>query len=484
MDVFKNIFTRVLAWSVVAAAPFVVLVSLRSLPWTSWLFRGIDDFTFWLAIIVAEAVLFMLAIMFDRSLVTTFRFAVKSLFRNLLRTILTAAAVMVLAVAATLVVTMLWFIDKQMTGSSKTLNAIGSARWDLPSQLPPSYGPILEEGAYHKPGDVKPDKSMLWTFYFGTMEKQKLSRESFVFFFCTDPSTISSMLPDVDLFTDAQRAQFDVWAKQMKEDPRKVIIGEDRLATLNKRVGERFTVTGINFKEVDLEVEVIGAFPKGRYGQVGVLNRDYFFKTIQEEYPKTHKNAQHPLAEKCLNLAFLRVPDKAAFDKLAEQVESAKELTQPAMKVETESSGVASFLESYRDLLLALRYLATPAMLLTMVVIVATAISISVRERRKELAILKVLGFGPSQILWMVMVEALLVGAVAGFVSTALHYLVLQYGMGGIPFPIAWFNVIPIPLESLAWGPLMGAVCALVGSLIPAWNASGVKVADVFAKTA
>jgi putative ABC transport system permease protein len=484
MDVIKNFFSRVLAWAVVAAVPVVVLFSARSLPWTKWMFAGVDDFTFWLILGASEAALLVALFAFDRAVVTTFRFAVKSLSRNLLRSILTALAVMVLGLAATLVVTILQFIDRVMTGNSNTLNAIASSRWDLPSQMSPSYRGDLESGAWAKEGDAKPTHAMSWTFYGGTINKEKPSRENFVFFFATDPSSVTTMLPDIDLLSEKQRAQIDQWAKEMEKDKYKVILGEERLAALNKRVGERITVTSFNYKDIDLEVEIIGTLPAGRYGQVGVMNSEYFYHAIQDDYPAKHNKQQHPMANKCLNLVFLRVPNMNAFNKVAEQIEKSPKFTEPAVKVETESAGVAAFLESYKDLLNGVRYLATPAMLITMVVIIATAISISVRERRKEIAILKVLGFGPGQIMAMVLAEAVLVGGLAGFASTGLHYLALQVGMGGIPFPIAWFSKIPIPLESLAWGPLLGGLCALVGSLIPAWTASRVKVADVFAKTA
>ena len=197
MELIKNAFTRLLAWTAVAAAPVVVLVSVRSLPWTKWMFQSVNDFTFWLILCVSEALLLLLLIVFDRGVLTTFRFAVKSLSRNLLRTMLTALAVVVLGVAATLVVTILQFIDRVMSGNSKTLNAIASSRWAVPSQMPPSYTHDLEAGAAAKPGDVRPTKAMSWTFYGGTVTKDKPSRENFIFFFCTKPGVVTSMLPAI-----------------------------------------------------------------------------------------------------------------------------------------------------------------------------------------------------------------------------------------------------------------------------------------------
>ena len=91
--------------------------------------------------------------------------------------------------------------------------------------------------------------------------------------------------------------------------------------------------------------------------------------------------------------------------------------TQPAVKCETAASGIASFLESYRDLIWMMRWLLAPAILLTLSLVIANAISISVRERRREFAVLRVLGFRPRHILVLVVGEAVALGGFAGLAS-------------------------------------------------------------------
>ena len=61
-----------------------------------------------------------------------------------------------------------------------------------------------------------------------------------------------------------------------------------------------------------------------------------------------------------------------------------------------------------------------------MSLVIANAISISVRERRTEMAVLKVLGFGPRRILMLVLGEALLIGAGSGFLSVAATFLIVN----------------------------------------------------------
>ena len=99
------------------------------------------------------------------------------------------------------------------------------------------------------------------------------------------------------------------------------------------------------------------------------------------------------------------------------------------------------------------------------------------------MAVLKVLGFPPWQILTLVMGEALLIGTLSGAFSAGLAFLVTDY-YGGIKFPIAFFPSFFIPKAALWWGPLIGALTAAVGSFVPAWSARTVKVSEVFSKVA
>jgi putative ABC transport system permease protein len=213
------------------------------------------------------------------------------------------------------------------------------------------------------------------------------------------------------------------------------------------------------------------------------MNRDYLNAEI-DKWPREHGGQPHPISEKRLGLVWLRVPDMPAFSQVAGQIENSPYYSNPQVKCETASSGIASFLDSYRDLIRGMRYLLTPACIASLALVIANAISISVRERQKELAVMKVLGFRPLQILVLVLGEALLLGVGAGFVSAGATWYVVNYVIGGMPFPIAFFPRFYINDGALWWGPAIGGLAALAGSALPAWNACAVKVTDVFAKVA
>jgi putative ABC transport system permease protein len=410
------------------------------------------------------------------------RLVFKSMRRNPLRTLLTGTATLLLVLVITLIWSVLWLLDLVTTERSKDFKAIVTERWQLPSQMPFSYERILQEGAATKPGDVKPQNIMSWQFYGGTLDAKK-SRENLVFFFGVDPAKVLPMMDEFRDLNDEEQALMEDAVRAMQEDKRRILLGRDRLRAINKKVGERISLYGINYQGIDLdECEIYAALPEGRLSLFGLMHRDRLNNALDAYERKTGK--PHPLAKKSLNLVWMQVPDTATYNRLADQILSSSSFTDPAVKVETASSGIAAFLDSYRDMLWGVRWLLVPAILVTLSMVIATAISISVRERRIEMAVLKVLGFGPTRIMLMVLAEAVLIGTVAGFASAGGTWLFVNKVMGGLRVPIAFFPPFRIPLEALGWGPLVGGLTALAGSIVPAWSARGVRVSQVFAKLA
>jgi len=412
-----------------------------------------------------------------------FLLILKNLRRNLLRTILTAIGTMVLVVIVTLVWSILYFLDNATAEKSKNLKGIVTERWQIPSQMPFAYAASLEEGAARNPGDIRPADSMTWQFYGGTIEKEVRTRESFIFAFALDADKLATMMDDLEDLTGDERQQLLENIKKLKSNRKGIIVGRDRLAALQKRVGDTMTIYGINYKDINLEFDIVAELPPGRYDNSAAMNREYLNEAL-DNYPRTHRGEKHPMAAKTLNLVWLRVPDKDSFDKLADQLVSSPLYSNPAVKMETQSSGIAAFLEAYSSLIKGMRWLLAPAILATLSLVIANAISISVRERRMEMAVLKVLGFRPGHLFALVLGEAILIGVVAGVTSAGLTYLVVNDLLGGIKFPIGFFPAFFIPLQAIWWGMAIGIGTALVGSVVPAWTARTVRVSEVFARVA
>jgi putative ABC transport system permease protein len=408
------------------------------------------------------------------------RIVFKSLARNKLRTILTGLATFVLVFIVALIWSSLYFLDLATTERSKDFKAIVTEKWQIPSQMPFSYSNSLKDGAASKPGDVKPADDMTWQFY-GATTDEKRTRESLVFFFAMDPKKVMTMLDDLDQLSAAEDAELRRLVDLIDKNPQYIIVGRDRLKALNKRVGDRISLFSINYKDINFDgIEIAGLLPPGRWDQSAVMHRDLLNNALDAYKQRTGQ--AHPLADKTLNLVWLKLGNTEQYNKVAQQITDSPLYGSPAVKIETASSGIASFLDAYRDLLWGVRWLLVPALLFTMALVIANAISISVRERRTEMAVLKVLGYGPTTILLMVLGEALLIGALSGFISVLTTWLLVNKVMGGIKFPVAFFPAFYIATAALWWGPLIGLVTAFAGSIVPAWSARSVKVSEVFSK--
>jgi putative ABC transport system permease protein len=411
----------------------------------------------------------------------------KSLRRSLVRTSLTYLATFVGVIVVAMIWSVLSFLDAVMTEKAKDVKVIVTEKFQVPSQMPPSYEAGLAAEAAGLPDGLAADRykdMMSWAFVGAATDLEKRTLDSILFFFSMPPAALLTMMDDLDANTigAAERARLEQQVATMQTNIRAVLVGQDKLRALNKTVGDRLKVYSFNYKDIEFEIEIIGTFPRGRYDMSSVMNIDYFRRTL-DAYERSH-GQRHPLADKSLNLFWARFPNKEGYERYAEVVGQPGRFSSPAVKVEMASAAVASFLDSYKDILWGMRALMAPLILAVIVLIVAISYSIGVRERQKEMAILKVLGFAPWQILVLVLGEAVLVGALSGAIATTVAWGGINKVMGGFALPIGFFGKFKVADAALWWGPVTGALAATVGCFLPAWSARRVKVTEVFSRVA
>lgn len=432
-------------------------------------------------ITVAISVVFLIAAAFySLSRPKMALLAAKNLRRNMLRTILTCLATMALVFMITMIWSVIYMLDAQTREKAADFKLIVTERWQIPSQMPMGHADYLnpEKSQYILPKEfnIRPDDFMVWSFYGGTTEKGKMSPETIAFFFALNPNSIIPMMEELSDIDPAL-------PKKLIDNPRGCLLGRDRMRNLNKVVGERFTIYSLNFKDVDLEFEIVGALPDGRYDKLGIFNIDYLNNSL-DKWSADRGGKKHPLDERRLNLIWLRVKDRETFEKAGAVIESSPYFASRPVRCDMASAAVGNFLESYGDMLRFVKWVMVPAILFSMALVVANAISITVRERRSEMAVLKVLGYSPNSILMLVWGESLLVGAISGFLAGLGAVFIVNVLIGGVPLPIAWFPAFFVPGQAAFWGLAMGIGTAFLGSFLPAWQARSVKVSEVFAKVA
>jgi putative ABC transport system permease protein len=151
----------------------------------------------------------------------------------------------------------------------------------------------------------------------------------------------------------------------------------------------------------------------------------------------------------------LENPDQAAA--VGRAIDQTFENSDAETKTETEAEFTAGFLALVGDLALILNSIGL-AVAFTILAVSANTMSMSIRERRKEIAVLKTLGFSSALVLTLVLGEALMIGLVGGAIGAGLASLLLA-NAGGLP----GFGAF---LGSLALSPTMAAAMLGVGALI------------------
>lgn len=149
---------------------------------------------------------------------------------------------------------------------------------------------------------------------------------------------------------------------------------------------------------------------------------------------------------------------------------------------ETSTSDEATFNRAFTEQIGPIALIVTlvvSAAFVAILLIVGTTMALAVRERTKEVGVMKTLGFSSGRILRMVLGESLLlafIGAALGMAAGAGLLLLLSQvsGGNGPAIHFAWATVLP-------WGALIALALGLVTGLPPALGAYRMRVVDAFA---
>ena len=112
--------------------------------------------------------------------------------------------------------------------------------------------------------------------------------------------------------------------------------------------------------------------------------------------------------------------------------------------------------------------------------VAGNAMAQSIRERTNELAVLKTLGFSDGKILTIVLLESCAIAVIGGAIGLGLASLIIAQGdpTGGM-LPIYY-----LPARDLVFGIALVLVLGLGTGLLPAVQASRLKIVDALRRTA
>lgn len=117
------------------------------------------------------------------------------------------------------------------------------------------------------------------------------------------------------------------------------------------------------------------------------------------------------------------------------------------------------------------------AAVLVVLTLVANTISMAVRSRIKENAILQTIGYNAREIMFLVIVEGVILGFVGGLIATAGVFLFLHFGNFSLSSEGATIVFFP-DFYVIASGLMISLLLGLVAGIFPAYRASRSDIVD------
>lgn len=242
------------------------------------------------------------------------------------------------------------------------------------------------------------------------------------------------------------------------------VVSKDLANKLNFKLGDRVTLTG-DIYPVTMELKVVGIFEDPDALDTMYFNVEYLRDLL-------------PVARRSLNSTVTVLADSPeSVPRIAKAVDAMFANSSPPTKSESEQQFALSFVSFLGNIKVFLLVISA-AVTFTILLVSANTMAMSVRERIKEVGVLKTLGFTNGTILGMIIGEAMAIALIGGIIGTAIA-AVLSLGVAH-----AAVGVVP-QLHNLAITPLTGLAClglalllGVISSFIPAWSASKTNILD------
>jgi len=370
---------------------------------------------------------------------------VKNALRNRRRSALTVLSVAASFCLLGVLMSMynIFFVSTVVT-PAQTLRMIVRNRISIANSLPASY----EQRIRRVPGV----RDVTVFQYFGGTYKDARDGKNFFARFAVEPDKFFIVSPHY-LIPEEQKQAF------LKERTA-CIIGKVIAERLNLHVGDRITLVGDIFP-VNLEFTLRGIYDN--LTDDGALLFDY-------EYLREALKARRGGNLDQVGMYLMIVDSADAVPRVSEAIDQMFENSPAETKTESERAFALGFLSYLGDVKLMLISVCG-ALTFTVLLVSANTMAMSVRERVREVGILKTLGYSPQAVLGILLSESMLIALIGGILGLGLAGVITS-ALRHVPVMFFSLRRLGLPLWILAGNVVLAMAVGVVSSFFPAWNAS------------
>jgi len=376
---------------------------------------------------------------------TLTRFVTKSAFRNKRRSILTMGSIALSLLLLTLMMTV-WrsfYIDQGSAQSAQRL--ITRHKVSLIFFLPASYRAKIRSipGVTHVVNET----------WFGGFYKEN-KPENFFAQFGTDPQEVMDLYPEAKIDPD----QLEAW----KKDRAGTIVDSELAKKYGWKVGDKIVIIGTIFP-LNLELTVRGIFTADSPTQTIYFNNTY----LDEGYANI-KGA--------VGFYTIMADSAASVPRVARAVDDMFRNNDRPTKTESERAFQLDWIASLGNVKAFILSICLAVVFATLLV-AGNTMAMSIRERTREVAVMKALGFTRGKVLGLFVSEGVSL-ALAGGIVGALGAYGLVFLLAHAPGLGLFFGGLKLTVPTLAVALMVAASVGFVSTFIPSYGASRTNIVD------
>jgi putative ABC transport system permease protein len=382
------------------------------------------------------------------------RLLLKNLLRNKRRSFLTISSIAVSLFLVATLQTILTELHNPPETPDSALRLVVRQKFSLFNVLPSAHRAKIAR--------IEGVDAVIGSMWFGAVYK--------------DPSNFfASFVVNVDQFFEVHPDL--VIADEQKEafmaDRMGVIAGKNLVERFDWKIGDRIFLETSAWPIDGVEVTIRGIYEGGSDEATSMyLHWDYYNEALKARFGEWD----------FVGTFSVRVASPEEIPRVAEEIDTLFQNSSYPTKSETERAFILGFVSMLGDVQFFITSIVS-VVVFTIVLVAANAMAMSIRERVREIGILKALGFRKTQVLLLLFGEAIILslgGALLGAFGARLIFSSINMALvtGGM---IQRFLVTPDTLLLCAG---IGLFVGLLSSGFPAWRASRRSVVDALRRVA
>ncbi len=282
--------------------------------------------------------------------------------------------------------------------------------------------------------------------------------------FALDADKVALMYPDYNLAPQV--------VEQFSSIRSAAVAGRLLMRKHGWKVGDVVTLRG-DSNRLDIKFTMVGEIPASNYPNFFMFRRDYL---VEAEKAIGIPEEKHPAG-----FLVSRVDSASHVAPVIREIDSAFHNSDYETASMTESEAVSGLMSTVGDLR-GIVHAVSAVIALTIFLIAATSMSMMVRERLRDVAVFRALGFNQPYIARMLLGECALIGTAGGALGCALA--LWQFGSGSTLHSVMESAGYLTVTYGAALEALLGAIAiSLLSAAIPVLGAMRVTPADAFRKT-